>query len=68
MEEIVVMILAGKHLHEPPPLCYMLKVYNKITFFITVDITEDVNELVARKCSGVLGPRGTDSEALQGWL
>ena len=37
-------------------------------FFIPVDITEDVVESVARKVSGISGPSGTDSEALQGWL
>ena len=33
-----------------------------------MDITEDLVKLVACKISGVLGPGGTDSDALQGWL
>ena len=36
--------------------------------FIHVDIMEDVIESFAQKLSGSLGPGGTYSEALQGWL
>ena len=48
-------VLAGKHLHEPPtphPPCSMLEVSDKTPIFIPVDITEDVVKSVARKLLG----------------
>ena len=36
--------------------------------FIPVDIVEDVIKSVKQNIWGSLGPRGTDSEALQGWI
>ena len=46
----------------------MLEVYDEMPIFIPVDITEDVVYLVEWNISGIFGPGGTDSEALQGWL
>ena len=63
MEETVAMVLVGKHLHEPPPR-YTLEVYKKTPIFIPAEITEDVVESVTWKISGILGPGGTDLEAL----
>ena len=39
-----------------------------MTIFIAVDIMEYVVEYVARKFLGSSGPRGTNLEALQGWI
>ena len=67
-EKTVAEVLAGKHPAEMKPLCYMMEAYKETPVFVTIDITEDVFELVARKISGSAGPGCTDSEALQGWL
>ena len=48
----------------PPPSSTM-EVYDETPIFITVDITEGVVKLVARKLSESLGPSGTDLESLQ---
>ena len=68
MGETIPSVLAGKHLHEKNPTRSMLEAYNKTPIFITVEVMEDVVELVVRKLLGGLDPRGTDSEALQGWI
>ena len=64
MEKTTAAVLAGNHLHNPPP-CSMLEGYYETTIFIPMDITEDVENSVARKLSGSSGSRGTNSEALQ---
>ena len=46
----------------------MLEAYDEMPIFIPVDIMDDVVKLVTQKLLGSLGPGGTDSEALQGWL
>ena len=66
--ETVASILAWKHLHEKILAYSTLEAYEKNAYFIPVDITEDVVELVARKLLGSLGPGGTDSEGLHGWV
>ena len=45
----------------------MLETYEETPILIPVDTTEEDVELVARKFSGISGPGGTESEALQGW-
>ena len=52
----------------PTPRCYTLEVYDETPIFITMDITEDVVELVTEKLSGSSGTGVTDSEDLQRWL
>ena len=42
--------------------------YDKMTIFIPIDITENTAELVAWKCLESSGLGGTDSEALHGWI
>ena len=42
MEETVVMVMAEKHLPEPPPPCSTLDLYEKTPIFIPVDIADDV--------------------------
>ena len=46
----------------------MLEVYEGKTFFIPVDIMENVVKSVARKLYGIIGTGGIDPEDLQGWL
>ena len=67
INETVSSVLAGKKLHDPP-LCSTLEVYKKMPIFSPVYIKEDGVESFMRKLSGISGPGGTDSEALQGWL
>ena len=50
------------------PHCSTLEVYKDTPISIPVYIMEDVVESVIRKLLGITGPRGTDSETLQGWL
>ena len=47
MEEPVAMVLDITHPREKNPPCSTLEVYEKITFFVPLDITADVVELVA---------------------
>ena len=46
MEETVATILLGKNMHEKPPPCSMLEVYNKMPILITVYIMEYVAKAV----------------------
>ena len=68
LNETVEFVLAGKHPHKTGSSCSMLERYKETPIFIPVDITEDAVELVTRKLLCSLGPGGTDSEVLQGWL
>ena len=42
MEETAEMVLEKKNLHETPPHCSTLEVYNETPIFIPMDITEGV--------------------------
>ena len=42
--------------------------YKEAHILIPVNITEEAVESVARKLSGISGPGGTESEALEVWL
>ena len=68
INETVVSVLAVKYPHKKNPACSTLEAYNKMPIFIPMGITEDVVKSVVRKLSGISGPGGMDSEALQGWL
>ena len=46
----------------------MLDIYEKMPIVIPLDITEDVVKSVVWKLLGSLGPGGTNSETLQGWI
>ena len=60
INKTVASVLEGEHLSETVPSCAMLETYVETPIFITVDITEEAVESVARKLSGSSGPGGTD--------
>ena len=68
INETVTSFLDGKNPSKKLSSCATLETYEETTIFIFVDITEESVESVARKPSGISGPGGTDSEALQGCL
>ena len=68
INETVALGLEGKYPSEAILSCATLETYEETPIFIPVDITGEAVEPVARKLSGVYGPGGTDSKALQGWL
>ena len=67
MNKTVATLLAKKHPHKtlPPVIRWRC---TKNTYFIPVDIMEDVVKLVAQKLSGSSIPGYDNSEALQGCL
>ena len=68
IKKTIVLVLEGKHPSKTIPSCATLETYEEAHIFIPVDIMEEDVESVAQKLSGSFGPRGTDSEALQGRL
>ena len=66
-EETIAAVLEEISSKKTPPRSTP-EVYDETPIFITVDIMEDVVELVARKLSRSLGTSRMDSEALQSWV
>ena len=64
----VASVLQGGNYSRTIPSYATLETYKETPIFIPVDITEEAVESVAQKRSGISGPGGTDSEALQGWF
>ena len=68
INETLTYVLVVKHPIEKISACYTLEAYDKTPIFIPVEIMEDAVGSFVRKLLGGLGPVGTDSEALQGWI
>ena len=68
INDTIALVFKVKHLSKKSPSCATLEKYEETPIFISVDITEEAVESVARKLPGSFGPGVTDLEALQGWI
>ena len=67
-ESTVLEVLRSKHPEAVHPREEDLEEYPSVPEMVTLDITADTVVKVASKLSGVAGPGGIDSMALQQWL
>ena len=68
INKTVTQVFEGKHPSKIIPSCNTLETYEETPIFITLDITDEAVESVARKLLGSSGPGVTYFETLQGWL
>ena len=68
INKTVTSVLEGKHPSKTIPSCATLETYKETPIFITVNITKESVESVAKKLLGSSGPGGTELEALQVWI
>ena len=68
INKTVVSVFEGKYISKTITACATLETYGETPIFISVKITKEVIESVARTFWGSSSPGVTDYEALQGWI